>query len=135
MASFQSTPSKFRDGQVLAKSQYENLKTSQFQSDINGVAANAHFLAYIDCAGAGSAVAVLPHASVGKNHVPLSSPAYAQPIIRAHAQRVEDFAFDVFNAHRLYTCSADQSVKVWRVPEQGLTVDLSVAEATLSECV
>lgn len=107
------------------ESHYENLKTFQNPTDVNGVAASTAFLAYIDSTGTGSALAVLPHSSTGKNHVPVSSPAYVQPLIRAHGQGIQDFEFAAFNPHHIYTCSTDKTVKLWKIPEEGLIVDMS----------
>jgi WD40 repeat protein len=111
---------------------YENLKTFQLQTDVNGISANSLFLAYADTTGTGSALAVLLLSSTGKNHVPISSPAYAQPIIRAHGQSVQDFEFNPFDPHQLYSCSTDKTVKLWQIPEDGLVVDMSAPAATLS---
>ena len=104
---------------------YENLKTFQVPNDVNSIAANSQFLAYVDTTGTGSSLAVLPHASTGKNHVPISSPAYAQPIIRAHGQGIQDFEFSAFNSNQLFTCSTDKTLKLWQIPEDGLLVDIS----------
>ena len=104
---------------------YENLKTFQVPNDVNSIAANSQFLAYVDTTGTGSSLAVLPHSSTGKNHVPISSPAYAQPIIRAHGQGIQDFEFSAFNTNQLFTCSTDKTLKLWQIPEDGLLVDIS----------
>eukprot|EP01032_Pedospumella_encystans_P031788 gene31788-35882_t len=104
---------------------YENLKTFQVPNDVNSIAANSQFLAYVDTTGTGSSLAVLPHSSTGKNHVPISSPAYAQPIIRAHGQGIQDFEFSAFNPNQLFTCSTDKTLKLWQIPEDGLLVDIS----------
>ena len=134
MASF-VRESKFRHSAVtLTKREqhYENLKTYQCQNDINGVAGNSTFFAYIDTTGTGSALAVLPLTSVGKNHVPISSPAYQQPIIRAHGQSIQDFDFNPFHKHQIYSCSTDKTIKLWQIPEDGLTVDMSVPALCMS---
>lgn len=134
MASF-TRESKLRQSAVtLSKREhhYENLKTFQVQNDVNSIAANSLFLAYVDTTGTGSSLAVLPHSSTGKNHVPISSPAYAQPIVRAHGQGIQDFEFNAFNHHQLFTCSTDKTIKLWQIPEEGLIVDISVPVLSLS---
>jgi coronin-7 len=104
----------------------------QSPNDINGIACNAKFFAYIDTTGTGSSLAVLPLTSTGKNHVPISSPAYMQPIIRAHSQSIQDFDFDPFNQYKIYSCSSDKTIKLWDLPQEGLVVDLNVSSVTLS---
>ena len=126
--------SKFKHTIVaLAKKEnhYETLKTYQSQNDINGLTSNSKFFAYIDSNGSGSCIGVLPHSSVGKNHVPISSPAYQQPILRAHSQSVQDIQFNPFNQQQLFSCSTDKTVKIWQIPEDGLVVDQSASAATM----
>lgn len=134
MASFVKEFKLRQSAVTLAKREnhYENLKTFQNPTDVNGVAASTAFLAYIDTTGTGSALAVLPHSSIGKNHVPVSSPAYVQPIIRAHGQSIQDFEFSAFNPHHIYTCSSDKTVKLWQIPEEGLAIDMSAPELSIS---
>jgi coronin-1B/1C/6 len=134
MASF-TRESKLRQSSVTVSKRdqhYESLKTYQLQNDVNGITGNSTFLAYADSAGTGSAIAVLPHTSTGKNHVPVSSPAYAQPLIRAHGQAVQDFEFNPFNQQQLYSCSTDKTVKLWQIPEEGMIVDISSPVATMA---
>lgn len=84
--------SKFRHTVVSVsrrESHYEQLKISNAASDGNGITANSKFLAYIESGGSGSAIGVLPLASTGKTHVPITAPTYQQPLIRAHGQPVQ----------------------------------------------
>eukprot|EP01039_Chlorochromonas_danica_P002620 gene2620-2863_t len=116
------------------ESLYENLKTYSPTASTGGVhlAANSKFFAYLDAAGSGGSVGLLPLSSYGKNHIPISSPAYQQPVIRAHSQLVEDFAFHPFNTQLFFTCSTDKAaLKVWDVPSEGLVIDLSSPKTTL----
>lgn len=83
----------------------------------------------------GSCVGLLPLSSVGKNHVPVKSPAYQQPLIRAHSQAVQDLAFSPHDLQRLFTCSADGTVKLWTVPEDGYLVDETEASAVFSPSI
>lgn len=132
MSSF-ARESKFRHCVVAVakrEGQYENLKAQQPQTDINGVGGNSKFFAYIDSNGSGSCLGVLPYTSYGKNHIPVSSPAYQQPIIRAHSQAVQDFEFNPFVSNQIFTCSTDKTVKIWTLPTDGLTVDLASATAS-----
>ena len=68
---------------------------------------------------------------MGKNHVPVTSPAYQQPLIRAHSQPVQDLVFNPHNPQQLLSSSADGTVKIWSVPEEGYLVDESSATAVL----
>jgi len=134
MSSF-TRDSKLRQSAVtLTKREqhYENLKTFQVQNDVNSIAANSQFLAYVDTTGTGSSLAVLPHSSTGKNHVPISSPAYAQPIIRAHGQGIQDFEFSAFDPCQIFTCSTDKTIKMWQIPEEGLLIDVSAPALSLA---
>ncbi len=111
---------------------YDNLKTysSVTIDQTNKVITNDTFLAYLDSNGSGSTVGVFPLTSYGKNHIPVNSPAYQQPLIRAHSQVVQDFTFHPFDRQKLLTVSADKFCKLWKLPKDGLTVDMSGAEAT-----
>lgn len=112
---------------------YENVKTYLSHSQEPApIVCNSQYLAYIDSTGGGSSVGVLPLTSYGKNHVPISSPAYQQPIIRAHGQPVQDIAFNPFDEHVLYSCSTDKYLKTWRIPSSGLVVDMNTADASFS---
>lgn len=114
---------------------YENLKTYSTNSSLaenSTIATSTQFFAYLDQQGSGSSIAVLPYSSIGKNHIPVNSPAYQQPIIRAHSQLVADFAFSPFRGNVLYSCAPDRLLKIWKLPEEGLTVDMSVANSSLS---
>jgi coronin-7 len=111
---------------------YEQLKISNVASDNNSLAANDRFLAYIDSGGGGSAVAVLPLSSVGKNHIPTTAPTYQQPLIRAHSQAVTDLCFNPFNSQQLYTCAGDKSLKLWSIPTDGYIVDAIDSTSVIS---
>lgn len=104
---------------------YEQLRTvtSTISSDSNMLTANSKFFAYIDSSGGGSAVGVLPYSSVGKNHVPITSTAYQQPIIRAHSGTVNDLTFNPFDKNQLLTCSNDGTIRTWNIPGEGLVSD------------
>lgn len=106
---------------------YEALRIHNAASDNPLLTANSKFLAYVDAAGGGSAVAVLPLSSVGKNHIPVLAPSYQQPLIRGHSQTITDLLFSPFNRCHLVTVSNDGYLKLWNVPENGYVVDTSEA--------
>jgi WD40 repeat protein len=127
MASF-VRESKFRHCHVALaprEEHYEQLRVANTASDGNNVSCNSQFLAYIDNAAGGAAVAVLPLSSVGKNHIPVLAPTYQQPLIRAHSSPVQDLAFSGLNTqkNRIYTCSSDATLKLWDIPVNGFIVD------------
>ncbi|RYY82021.1 hypothetical protein EON63_14200 [archaeon] len=113
---------------------YESLRTysPNIPTDGASVATNEHFFAYLDASGSGASVAVLPWSSYGKNHIPVNSPAYQQPVIKAHSQIVQDMVFDPFDPLTLYTCSTDKTLKIWGLPRDGLSIDVSAPKSTLS---
>ena len=75
----------------------------------------------------GSSLAILPLSTTGRTD------KAAIPRIDAHSQLVTDFQFSPFDDGLLATCSQDQTIKVWRIPEQGLSRSLSTPEVTLPE--
>lgn len=46
------------------------------------------------------------------------------PLIRGHAGPVVDFDFSPFNDNLLATASEDGTVKLWVIPEDGITEDV-----------
>lgn len=48
------------------------------------------------------------------------------PIITGHSGAVLDFEFNPFNDDILASCSEDQSIKIWRIPEGGLVGNMSI---------
>mmetsp|Transcript_818 Transcript_818/g.1377 ORF Transcript_818/g.1377 Transcript_818/m.1377 type:complete len:923 (-) Transcript_818:153-2921(-) len=106
---------------------YEQLKLSTIQTDSNLVTANNKFISYPDSGGNGTAIAVLPLESTGKNHVPVLAASYQQPLIRAHSQPVQDLIFNPFHSNQLYSCAGDGYFKVWSIPEGGYICDTSEA--------
>eukprot|EP01031_Cornospumella_fuschlensis_P023800 gene23800-28824_t len=113
---------------------YESLRTysPNIPTDGASVATNERFFAYLDSSGSGASIAVLPWSSCGKNHIPVNSPAYQQPVIKAHAQIVQDVVFDPFDMCRLYTCSSDKALKMWTIPRDGLSIDISAPTASFT---
>ena len=52
-------------------------------------------------------------------------------LIRGHAGPVVDFDFSPFNDNLLATASEDGTVKLWQIPEEGITKDVSTPVGTL----
>lgn len=53
------------------------------------------------------------------------------PLIRGHAGPVVDFDFSPFNENLLATASEDGTVKLWVIPEEGVTKDIKEWNAEL----
>jgi coronin-1B/1C/6 len=53
------------------------------------------------------------------------------PLIKGHAGPIIDFEFSPFNDYLLATASEDASVKLWIVPEEGVTTDITDCDAEL----
>ena len=131
MASFRDSKLRNLNLKLVGREEfYEQLKVSNAANDNNMIAASGQFLSYIEHGG--SAVAVLPLSSVGKNHIPVLAPTYQQPLIRQHTQQVRDIAFNPFNGRQLFTASLDCSLKVWDIPQDGYIVDPTESQASLS---
>mmetsp|Transcript_10915 Transcript_10915/g.37031 ORF Transcript_10915/g.37031 Transcript_10915/m.37031 type:complete len:425 (-) Transcript_10915:64-1338(-) len=73
----------------------------------------------------GGAVAVVPFDG---------APAYSPdlPVVRGLEAPVYDLAFSAFDERLLAAASADGTVKMWRLPDGGLTEDLTVASTVLA---
>lgn len=131
--------SKYRSSVVSLnkrESFYENLKVSSSspssqQSDVNNLSSNSKYFSYVDSTGSGSALGIIDLSSVGKNHIPVMSLTYSQPLIRAHSASIADFCFHRFDQQKIYSCSLDQTIKLWQVPDEGLVADLTIPLMTM----
>jgi coronin-1B/1C/6 len=54
------------------------------------------------------------------------------PLIRGHSGPVVDFEFSPFNDSLLATASEDSKIKLWSIPEEGITKDISAPNAELT---
>ena len=91
--------------------------------DSDAVAASEKFVA-VPMQGGGGPVCVLRHDQTGK----LSAP----PTISGHKGQVLDMCFNPFEPNMLCTGSDDTTVKLWNVPDGGLTENLH-ADAAVAE--
>mmetsp|Transcript_17781 Transcript_17781/g.54375 ORF Transcript_17781/g.54375 Transcript_17781/m.54375 type:complete len:937 (-) Transcript_17781:464-3274(-) len=110
---------------------YENLKVSDRGVATSLLACSHHFLAHAHGSANGNSVCVLPLTSTGKNHVPVDATAYQVPLIRAGTGKVTAVAFDPFRETRVVTASEDGVIKVWDIPEKGLSADSNAFTAVL----
>ena len=84
--------------------------------DHNYIKGNTKFFAVSIQSGGGS-LAVIPHEATGKR-------PSSYPMIHGHKASVLDFDFSPFHEHVIATTSEDCTVKVWGIPEGGLTDNL-----------
>ena len=113
------------------ESNYEHLKVADHIIESNALTCNHNYVCYIDSAGNGSAIALLPLTNTGTTHKP-SSINIHQPLIRGHTQPVQDIQFNPFKPTQLASCAMDGLIKLWDIPEsEGITEDFTTPIQTL----
>lgn len=113
--------SKFRHvyGQALKREQcYDNIRVSKSSWDSTFCAVNPKFLAIIVESAGGGAFIVLPHNKVGR-----LSPDH--PLVGGHKGPVLDIAWCPHNDNVIASGSEDCVVKVWQIPDGGLSRTLT----------
>ncbi|XP_072934120.1 coronin-1C-A isoform X2 [Epargyreus clarus] len=113
--------SKFRHvyGQALKREQcYDNIRVSKSSWDSTFCAVNPKFLAIIVESAGGGAFIVLPHNKVGR--IPAD-----HPLVGGHKGPVLDIAWCPHNDNVIASGSEDCVVKVWQIPDGGLSRTLS----------
>lgn len=95
-----------------------------YQTYGNNIAASAAFMAF-NWDHAGSSLAVLQLDDCGRK-------SKIMPLLHAHSDTVTDMDFSPFNDSLLATSSQDCLVKIWHIPENGLTESISNSECTFS---
>lgn len=106
-----------------AENQWHNLRLSSATGDHNYIKGNTKFFAVPYQAG-GGALAVLPYDKPQKL-------ATNFPMITGHKGNVLDFDFNPFHEHIIATTSEDCTVKVWGIPEGGITENINDALVNL----
>eukprot|EP00088_Acartia_fossae_P027233 TRINITY_DN2797_c0_g1_i1.p1 TRINITY_DN2797_c0_g1~~TRINITY_DN2797_c0_g1_i1.p1 ORF type:complete len:574 (-),score=152.41 TRINITY_DN2797_c0_g1_i1:884-2443(-) len=109
--------SKFRHvfGSNLKREQcYDNIRVSKASWDSTFCSVNPKFLAIIVESGGGGAFLVLPHNKTGRI-------APDAPLVAGHKGPVLDIAFCPHNDNVIASGSEDCYVKVWQIPDGGLT--------------
>ena len=103
-----------------------DLSIGSYHSCGNFIGASSAYIAF-NWDTLGSSLAVLPLNTTGR-------PDKASiPRIDAHTQIVTDFSFSPFDDGLIATGSQDQTIKVWKIPKEGLSRNLSTPELTLPE--
>lgn len=113
--------SKFRHvyGQALKREQcYDNIRVSKSSWDSTFCAVNPKFLAIIVESAGGGAFIVLPHNKVGRI-------AADHPLVGGHKGPVLDISWCPHNDNVIASGSEDCVVKVWQIPDGGLSKTLT----------
>lgn len=99
--------------QAKAGEKFENLRLSSIVGEQQYIKANTKFMA-VAWSGGGGPVAILEHDKPRRIET-------SQPMIAGHKGGIYDFDFNPFHEHIIATGSDDSTVKVWGIPEAGLT--------------
>lgn len=117
--------SKFRHVHGTAqKETYQDIRITNNSWDSNFCAVNPKFLAVIVSAAGGGAFLVLPLEKVGR--VDMNAPR-----VCGHKQDVLDVAWNPFNDNMIASSSEDTTIKIWEIPDGGLTHNLDEPLLTL----
>nr|CCA14783.1 coroninlike protein putative [Albugo laibachii Nc14] len=92
---------------------YTNLRLSTTTGEQNYIKGNTKFFAVAIQTG-GGAMAVVPYECYGK-----IDPDF--PLISGHRGAILDFDFNPFHEHLIASASEDTTIKIWGVPEGGIT--------------
>eukprot|EP00026_Physarum_polycephalum_P002001 Phypoly_transcript_02005.p1 GENE.Phypoly_transcript_02005~~Phypoly_transcript_02005.p1 ORF type:complete len:941 (-),score=244.83 Phypoly_transcript_02005:204-2969(-) len=126
---FKAQASKYRhvSGKIVKKELwYPDLRINTSASDVTMVEASTKFIA-VNWNSPAATVGILPVEQVGKRK--------GDPfVINAHAGQLADFKFSLFDDGLLATGSIndDAVVNLWKIPEGGLTENLSQPFSSLS---
>jgi coronin-1B/1C/6 len=92
---------------------YTNVRLATATGEQNYIKGNTKFFAVAIQAG-GGAMAVVPYEKYGK-----FDPDF--PLISGHRGAILDFDFNPFHEHLIASASDDSTIKIWGIPEGGLT--------------
>jgi len=92
---------------------FQGFRLSTATGEQQYIKGNTKFFA-VALQGGGGPFAVIPHTTPGR-----VDPAL--PVIAGHKGAVLDFDFNPFHEHIIASCSDDTTIKVWGIPEAGLT--------------
>eukprot|EP01108_Squamamoeba_japonica_P001341 TRINITY_DN1556_c0_g1_i1.p1 TRINITY_DN1556_c0_g1~~TRINITY_DN1556_c0_g1_i1.p1 ORF type:complete len:459 (-),score=207.83 TRINITY_DN1556_c0_g1_i1:47-1423(-) len=105
--------------EAKAEEQIDNVVVSRNAWDSNYISANSRFMAVCWQTAGGGSVGVIPMSQKGK------LPQQGFPLITGHTSAVLDVQFNPFNDYLLATASEDCYVKIWSVPDEGLTENIT----------
>lgn len=121
------TTSKFRNLKGIAfkrEAWYPDLNVSNSTTEGTIVSASPLWISVLWGTPTGGSLGILGHGDFGKRKRNV-------PLIHAHPQPVNDFQWNPYFDWHLATASTDATVKLWKLPEDGLSDDLTVPDATL----
>eukprot|EP01137_Pigoraptor_chileana_P024083 Opistho-2@91464 len=104
---------------------FDGFRITRNAWDSNYCAVNPKFIAVVLEAGGGGAFAVVPG---DKEGIRVDANV---PKVTGHKGAVLDIAWNPFNDNVIASCSDDCTVKVWVIPDGGLTEELTVASVEL----
>lgn len=107
------------------ESQFLGLRPSRAQGDQNYIKANEKFFAFAVSNG-GGALTVQPIDKPGKLNPSLR-------VLDGHVGAILDFDFDPFCSNTIATGGDDCTVKVWKIPDGGLTENIVEPEVDMVE--
>lgn len=96
-----------------AEEKFDNLRLSTATGEQQYIKGNTKYMA-VSLAGGGGPVGVFEHDKPGRMEP-------NRPVIAGHTSHVYDFDFNPFHENVMCTGSDDTTVKVWGIPEGGLT--------------
>jgi len=102
---------------------YTDLRANIAAFDTDYIKANTLFFTF-PWQGGGGSLALFKHGDTGKKSADT-------PTLSGHTGQIVDFAFNPFNEFILASGSTDCTVKIWSIPEGGLTETITESTVTL----
>lgn len=96
---------------------FTNFRLATVTGEQNYIKANPYYFA-VSLSGGGGPVAVLPLDKPGRMETSI-------PAIAGHTAAVLDFEFNPFHDQLIMTASEDTTIKVWQIPEGGVTENIN----------
>mmetsp|Transcript_18400 Transcript_18400/g.37490 ORF Transcript_18400/g.37490 Transcript_18400/m.37490 type:complete len:459 (-) Transcript_18400:134-1510(-) len=117
--------SKFRHvfGEPM-KQKYEDIRLSTKASESTGIRGNSKFFAFPWESGGGGTLAVVPVTRFGRLPRDL-------PLVTGHTGPILDFEFNPFDDNMLVSASEDMTLKIWSIPDGGITQHMKEPLAAL----
>lgn len=99
------------------KQKYEDLRLATKATESVGIRGNGKFIAFAWESGGGGTLAVIQSSRYGRLPRDL-------PLITGHTGSILDFEFNPFDDNHLISCSEDGTVKLWQIPDEGITTHM-----------